>query len=88
MKTIVFIQDHRELFGELRQLRKLGLMSYRAADEWKERFNRARAQKSDSQKMFDIEFEVENYIDHNAEKFISMFDPNCYLYLSSLIQNA
>ena len=62
--------------------RKLGLMSYRAADEWKERFNRARAQKSDSQKMFDIEFEVENYIDHNAEKFISMFDPNCYLYLS------
>ena len=32
--------------------------------------------------MFDIEFEVENYLNHNSEKFVSMFDPNCYLYLS------
>ena len=62
--------------------RKLGLMSYRAANEWRERFNRARIQKKSNQKMFDIEFEVENYLDHNSEKFVSMFDPNCYLYLS------
>ena len=62
--------------------RKLGLMSYRAANEWRERFNRARLPKSDNKKMFDIEFEVENYLNHNAEKFVSMFDPNCYLYLS------
>ena len=32
--------------------------------------------------MFDIEFEVESYLQHNANKFISEFDPNCYLYLS------
>ena len=57
-------------------------MSYRAANEWRERFNRARIQKKSNQKMFDIEFEVENYLDHNSEKFVSMFDPNCYLYLS------
>lgn len=62
--------------------RKLGLMSYRAANEWRERFNRARSPKQNDRKMFDIEFEVENYLDHNAEKFVSMFDPNCYLYLS------
>ena len=62
--------------------RKLGLMSYRAANEWRERFNRARLPKNNERKMFDIEFEVENYLDHNADKFITMFDPNCYLYLS------
>jgi homoserine O-acetyltransferase len=32
--------------------------------------------------MFGIEFEVENYLEHNAGKFVSMFDANCYLYLS------
>ena len=62
--------------------RKLGLMSYRAANEWRERFNRARLPKSENKKMFDIEFEVENYLNHNSKKFVSMFDPNCYLYLS------
>ena len=62
--------------------RKLGLMSYRAANEWRERFNRARIPKSENKKMFGIEFEVENYLEHNAQKFVSMFDPNCYLYLS------
>ena len=62
--------------------RKLGLMSYRAANEWRERFNRARVPKNETKKMFDIEFEVENYLNHNSEKFVSMFDPNCYLYLS------
>ena len=62
--------------------RKLGLMSYRAANEWRERFNRARLPKSDSKQMFDIEFEVENYLNHNSKKFVSMFDQNCYLYLS------
>lgn len=66
----------------MRLARKLGLMSYRAANEWRERFNRARIKKADDYKMFDIEFEVESYLQHNANKFISEFDPNCYLYLS------
>ena len=57
-------------------------MSYRAANEWREKFNIARIEKANSYNMFDIEFEVEKYLDHNAEKFITAFDPNCYLYLS------
>jgi len=63
--------------------RKLGLVSYRAAEEWNERFNRARvdsARKSDSK--FGIEFEVESYLDYNAHKFVETFDANSYLYLS------
>ena len=74
-------KDNSPING-MKLARKLGLMSYRAANEWRERFSRERTPKVDNKKMFDIEFEVENYLDHNAEKFVSMFDPNCYLYLS------
>lgn len=80
-KNGLYDKDSAPLNG-MKLARKLGLMSYRAANEWRERFNRARLPKNDSRKMFDIEFEVENYLDHNAEKFVTMFDPNCYLYLS------
>ena len=63
--------------------RKLGLMSYRSASEWRQRFNRARiATERRSNKVFDIEFEIESYLDYNARKFVSQFDANCYLYLS------
>jgi homoserine O-acetyltransferase len=77
----VYTKESAPLNG-MKLARKLGLMSYRAANEWRERFNRARLPKSEQKDMFDIEFEVENYLDHNSEKFVSMFDPNCYLYLS------
>ena len=63
--------------------RKLGLMSYRAAEEWHQRFNRARVsadKKSDDR--FGIEFEVESYLEYNAQKFVKNFDANSYLYLS------
>ncbi len=63
--------------------RKLGLMSYRAAEEWHQRFNRARVsadRKSDDR--FGVEFEVESYLDYNAHKFAKTFDANSYLYLS------
>lgn len=63
--------------------RKLGLMSYRAAVEWNQRFNRARvdSEHRDGDK-FGIEFEVESYLDYNAHKFVDTFDANSYLYLS------
>ncbi len=63
--------------------RKLGLVSYRAAEEWNERFNRARIDSSKRGKdKFGIEFEVESYLDYNAHKFVENFDANSYLYLS------
>lgn len=63
--------------------RKLGLMSYRAAEEWHQRFNRARVspdRRGDGR--FGIEFEVESYLEYNAQKFVKTFDANSYLYLS------
>ena len=63
--------------------RKLGLMSYRAANEWRERFDREKIPKTErSEKPFSMEFQVESYLDYNAKKFISVFDANSYLYLS------
>ena len=63
--------------------RKLGLMSYRAAEEWRRRFNRARVSaERRGDDPFGIEFEIESYLDYNAKKFAEGFDANSYLYLS------
>lgn len=69
--------------GGMRIARKLGMMSYRSATEWLERFGRERipAERMRSG-AFEPEFEIESYLEAHAEKFIRSFDPNCYLYLS------
>ena len=74
--------DNKPLSG-MSLARKLGLVSYRAADEWNSKFDRARlpAEKLTG-KRFEREFEIENYLEYNAQKFINSFDPNSYLYLS------
>jgi homoserine O-acetyltransferase len=60
--------------------RKLGLVTYRSAQEWRIRFGRKRAEHRDPP--FGVEFEVEAYLQRHAEHFVHAFDPNCYLYLS------
>jgi homoserine O-acetyltransferase len=67
----------------MRLARKLGLVSYRAAEEWHQRFDRARVSRDRRRgEPFEIEFEVESYLDYNANKFVGNFDANSYLYLS------
>ncbi len=65
----------------MRLARKLGMISYRSAEEWTERFGRERAA-GDYDGPFGIDFEVESYLQAHADKFVGAFDPNCYLYLS------
>ena len=63
--------------------RKLGMISYRSAAEWAERFGRERATGAlAAQAPFGIDFEVESYLQAHADKFADAFDANCYLYLS------
>lgn len=77
-----YAQDEEPVSGMV-LARKLGLMSYRAAEEWHQRFNRARVSADrKSSDRFGIEFEVESYLDYNAHKFVKTFDANSYLYLS------
>ena len=67
----------------MRIARKLGMMTYRSAAEWVERFGRTPAtpeMRDDSP--FGPEFAVQSYLELHARRFVRAFDPNCYLYLS------
>ena len=67
-----------------RLARKLGMMTYRSAEEWAARFGRERSTSADvvAGERFGIEFSVESYLENSARKFAGAFDANCYLYLS------
>jgi homoserine O-acetyltransferase len=72
----------------MRLARKLGTITYRSAAEWKHRFGRRPAAANRKQDLspgrahFAAEFAVQDYLNAQADKFVSVFDPNCYLYLS------
>jgi homoserine O-acetyltransferase len=67
----------------MRMARKLGMVSYRSAQEWEKRFGRERvSEERKTDDAFCIDFEVESYMEAHANKFIGTFDANCYLYLS------
>ena len=67
----------------MRIARKLGMMTYRSAAEWQQRFGRqpAAAELRESQP-FGAEFAIQTYIEAHARRFVRAFDPNCYLYIS------
>lgn len=66
-----------------RLARKLGMITYRSAEEWEQRFGRERATDfQDRGEQFKIDFSVEAYLQNRAEQFSGNFDANCYLYLS------
>lgn len=67
----------------MRLARKLGMITYRSAAEWIERFGRERAtDPGERDTPFGIDFEIESYLENHANRFIGSFDANCYLYLS------
>lgn len=76
----------------MRIARKMGTITYRSAQEWSGRFARQgitevgrRAVESALQRVpegFGPRFAVETYLESQAERFVRVFDPNCYLYLS------
>lgn len=69
--------------GGMRLARKLGLITYRSAREWRERFGRERVEVREAKDgMFGADFEVESYLEMHATRFVGTFDANCYLYLS------
>jgi len=75
-------RDEEPLQG-MKLARKLGLVSYRAADEWNSKFDRSKLSSEKlSGKPFEHTFEIENYLEYNAQKFIHSFDANTYQYLS------
>ena len=66
-----------------RLARKLGMMTYRSAAEWEERFGRELMRSAALEdNPFYGDFAVESYLEAQANKFTGQFDANCYLYLS------
>jgi len=65
----------------MRLARKLGMISYRSAREWRTRFAR-REQETFEPRIFGMNFEVESYLENAARKFVMQYDPCSYVYLS------
>jgi homoserine O-acetyltransferase len=65
----------------MRIARKLGMMTYRSAHEWRERFGRQPATEK-QEGPFAPEFAIQSYLEAHARRFVRAFDPNCYLYIS------
>ena len=75
-------EDHYPESG-MRMARKLGVITYRSALEWDGRFGRVRLDSDQTDEdPFGLEFQVESYLEGHARRFVRIFDPNCYLYLS------
>ena len=67
----------------MRLARKVGMITYRSAQEWEQRFGRDQAAAEwQTGEPFGISFAIESYLQAHANKFTGEFDPNCYLYLS------
>ena len=66
-----------------RLARKLGTVTYRSAAEWQLRFGRQPI-REDMRRgdPFASEFAVQGYLESLAQRFVSAFDANCYLYIS------
>ncbi len=67
----------------MRIARKLGMMTYRSATEWVQRFGREPVPEDLREEgPFAPEFAVQSYLEAHARRFVRAFDPNCYLYIS------
>ena len=67
----------------MRLARKLGTITYRSAEEWQQRFGRRRVpQTAGLPAITAPQFEVESYLEHQAQRFAEVFDANCYLSIS------
>ena len=65
----------------MRMARKLGMMTYRSAFEWKNRFGRETQDRYPNQ-TWGMYYQIESYLEAAADRFIGSFDPACYIYLS------
>ena len=65
----------------MRMARKLGMITYRSAQEWRKRFGRQEQSKYDTQ-LYGMNYKVESYLENAARKFVKQYDPCSYVYQS------
>jgi homoserine O-acetyltransferase/O-succinyltransferase len=77
-----YTDEHPPATG-MRIARMLGMMTYRSAQEWRDRFGRQSAEPGTPRDSpFAPEFAIQSYLEAHARRFVRAFDPNCYLYIS------
>jgi homoserine O-acetyltransferase len=77
-----YATDHPPITGQ-RIARKLGTVTYRSAAEWQQRFGRAPIRADmETTDPFASEFAVQGYLESLAQRWVNVFDANCYLYIS------
>jgi homoserine O-acetyltransferase len=77
-----YTDEHPPATG-MRIARKLGMMTYRSATEWVQRFGRDPVPNDIREDgPFAPEFAIQSYLEAHARRFVRAFDPNCYLYIS------
>lgn len=65
--------------------RMIGHITYLSDESLKAKFGRKLQEKNDYGYNFDTEFQIESYLKHQGEKFVSRFDANSYLYLTKAL---
>jgi homoserine O-acetyltransferase len=70
----------------LANARKMAHITYLSAESMKNRFDSADNLPSDPEKFY-TGFAIENYLDHQGEKFMKRFDTNSYLHLTWAMDN-
>ncbi len=61
--------------------RQIATITYRSGPEWEERFGRVRKDPEQTP-VFCADYLIENYLDHQGEKWCLTYDPNSLLYIS------
>jgi homoserine O-acetyltransferase len=57
-------------------------ITYMSKESLERRFGRSLQSKKELSYQFNIDFQIESYLDHQGNAFISRFDPNSYLFMS------
>ncbi len=61
--------------------RMIGLLTYLSPASMHQKFSRSKDE-SESTEKFETGYDVENYLDYNAKKFVNRFDANSYLHIT------
>lgn len=76
-----FYYDGPPPYHGMKLARQLATITYRSGPEWQKRFGLERIQ-GEKEERFSNEFSIEDYIDHQGDKFCRNYDANSWLYLS------
>lgn len=70
----------------LRLARQIGTITYRSGQEWRQRFSQRRRMEAAPAGLSN-EFEIEEYLAHQGEKWVNNYDPNSMLWISKAMDS-